>query len=362
MKIIISGGGTGGHIFPAIAIADELRRQRPEVEILFVGAQGKMEMERVPKAGYEIVGLPVVGFQRKLTFKNLLFPFKLINSLWQAVKIIRKFKPDVAVGVGGYASGPILEIAIRLGVKGLIQEQNSYAGVTNKILGKKVNKICVAYDNMGQFFPSEKIVITGNPVRADIGINAIDKSSAIKQLGFDASKKTVLLIGGSLGAASLNAAMDSNLALIKSRPDVQFFWQCGKIYIEKYSKTATAALPNVKIQAFVDDMKVAYAAADVVISRAGALSISELCLVGKPVILVPSPNVSEDHQTKNAMSLVNKNAALLVKDADASTDMIVKTLQLIDIQLLCAEYSKNILNLAKPNAAKDIVAEILNMI
>jgi UDP-N-acetylglucosamine--N-acetylmuramyl-(pentapeptide) pyrophosphoryl-undecaprenol N-acetylglucosamine transferase len=361
MKIIISGGGTGGHIFPAIAIADEIKRQRPDAAILFVGAEGKMEMERVPKAGYEIVGLPVVGFQRKLTFKNLLFPFKLANSLFKAIQVIRKFKPDVVVGVGGYASGPILEMGMRLGVKGVIQEQNSYAGVTNKILGRKVKKVCVAYDGMDAFFPKDKIVLTGNPVRADISAETISAEHAKIDLGFDPNKKLILLIGGSLGAKTLNEAMRAATDLLKQRNDVQLYWQCGKIYIDEFSTSETAALPNVKISAFVDDMKMAYTAADVVISRAGALSISELCLVAKPCIFVPSPNVSEDHQTKNAMALVNKKAAILVKDIDAKTQLLTKTLEILDNEMLSITLSLNIETLGKPDAAKEIVEQILNI-
>jgi UDP-N-acetylglucosamine--N-acetylmuramyl-(pentapeptide) pyrophosphoryl-undecaprenol N-acetylglucosamine transferase len=360
MKIIISGGGTGGHIFPAIAIADEIKRQRPDADILFVGAEGKMEMERVPKAGYKIEGLPVVGFQRKLTTKNLLFPLKLAKSLFKAIQIIRKFKPDVVVGVGGYASGPILEMGMRLGVKGVIQEQNSYAGVTNKILGRKVQKVCVAYEGMEAFFPKEKIVLTGNPVRADISAETISAEHAKIDLGFDPNKKLILLIGGSLGAKTLNEAMRAATDILKNRNDVQLYWQCGKAYIDEFSTSETAALPNVKISAFVDDMKMAYTAADIVISRAGALSISELCLVAKPCIFVPSPNVSEDHQTKNAMALVNKKAAILVKDIDAKEQLLTKTLEILDNEMLSITLSLNIEKLGKPYAAKEIVAEILS--
>ena len=360
MKIIISGGGTGGHIFPAIAIADEIKRQRPDTEILFVGAEGKMEMERVPKAGYEIVGLPVVGFQRKFTLKNLLFPFKLANSLIKAITVIRKFKPDVVVGVGGYASGPILEMGMRLGVKGVIQEQNSYAGVTNKILGRKVHKVCVAYEGMDAFFTKNKIVLTGNPVRADISAVTISPEHAKIDLGFDPNKKLILLIGGSLGAKTLNEAMREATDFLKNRNDVQVFWQCGKIYIDEYSVSETAKLENVKISAFVDDMKMAYTAADIVISRAGALSISELCLVAKPCIFVPSPNVSEDHQTKNAMALVNKEAAVLVKDIDAKSDLLIKTIEILDNSAKMSQLAQNIAKLGKPNAAKEIVAEIFS--
>ena len=300
MKVIISGGGTGGHIFPAVAIADALRQKDPTIEILFVGAEGKMEMERVPKAGYNIVGLPVVGFQRRLTAKNiwnnLFFPFKLIRSLAKARKIIKDFQPDVVVGVGGYASGPILRVAMGMGVPGLIQEQNSYAGVTNKILAQKASKVCVAYDDM-QRFPVDKISNLGNPVRRDVWDNQATAADGRRFYGLDENKPTIVLIGGSLGAKSMNEAMRESASLASQHPDIQILWQCGKLYIDEFSNSETAKLSNVKITAFLERMDLAYAAADVALSRAGALSISELCLIGKPTILVPSPNVSEDHQT-----------------------------------------------------------------
>ncbi len=365
MKIIISGGGTGGHIFPAIAIADALKAQDASTEILFVGAEGKMEMERVPKAGYEIIGLPVAGFQRSFSLenikKNLVFPFKLMKSLLKARKIIKDFKPDAVVGVGGYASGPILKVAMQSGVRGLIQEQNSYAGVTNKLLGKDVEKVCVAYEGMEKFFPNEKIIYTGNPVRRDVWDNKITIKEARNFYGLDENKKTIVLIGGSLGARTMNQAMRENYEKIAQRPDIQILWQCGKLYIEEFSKCETAALPNVKITAFLEKMDMAYAAADVVISRAGALSISELCVIGKAAILVPSPNVSEDHQTKNAMALVNKNAALLVKDVDAKNEMIEKAIALINNEKLIINLSENIKKMGKPNAAEDIAKEIFKL-
>jgi UDP-N-acetylglucosamine--N-acetylmuramyl-(pentapeptide) pyrophosphoryl-undecaprenol N-acetylglucosamine transferase len=366
MKIIISGGGTGGHIFPAIAIADAIKAKDSSAQILFVGAEGKMEMERVPKAGYDIVGLPVAGFQRSLTFenikRNLIFPFKLLKSLMKARRIIKDFQPDVVVGVGGYASGPILKVAMAQGVKGLVQEQNSYAGVTNKLLGKDVKKICVAYEGMEKFFPTEKIIHTGNPVRQDVWDNQHLQSDARAFYSLDKNKKTIVLIGGSLGARTMNQAMRDNLETIAQNPDIQILWQCGKLYIDEFSKSETAQLPNVKITAFLEKMDMAYAAADVVISRAGALSISELCLVGKPAVLIPSPNVSEDHQTKNAMALVNKNAAILVKDVDAKNEMVKTTFSLIKNEELINNLEKNIKLLAKPNAAKDIANEIFKLV
>lgn len=363
MRVIISGGGTGGHIFPAIAIADALKKQVPNVEVLFVGAEGKMEMERVPKAGYHIVGLPVVGFQRKLNLKNLwnnlFFPFKLSRSLAKAKAIVKDFKPDVVVGVGGYASGPILRVAMSRGIAGLIQEQNSYAGVTNKILSKKAAKICVAYDGMERFFPSEKIKNLGNPVRAAVWNHNATKAEALSHYGLSADKKTIVLIGGSLGAKSMNVAMRDAVELAKQNPDIQILWQCGKLYFDEFSTSEIAQLPNVKITTFLERMDLAYTAADVVISRAGALSISELCLVAKPAILVPSANVAEDHQTHNAMALVNKNAAILVKDTDAADKMLAAAIALVNNQAQCQTLSTNISALGKPNADEAIAKEII---
>ncbi len=365
MKIIISGGGTGGHIFPAIAIADAVKAKDPSAQILFVGAEGKMEMERVPKAGYDIIGLPVAGFQRSLSveniLKNLVFPFKLMKSLWKARQIIKNFKPDVVVGVGGYASGPILKVAMAQGVKGLIQEQNSFAGVTNKLLGKDVKKICVAYDNMEKFFPKEKIIYTGNPVRQDVWKHNHTKEVARDFYNLDKNKKTIVLIGGSLGARTMNQALRDNHETIAQNPDIQILWQCGKIYIEEYSKCETAQLPNVKITAFLEKMDMAYTAADVVISRAGALSISEICVIGKAAILVPSPNVAEDHQTQNALALVNKNAAIMVKDIEAKNEMIKTAFDLINNENQIKDLEKNVKLLGKPNAASDIANEIFKL-
>ena len=359
MRILISGGGTGGHVFPAIAIADHIKEIEPETEFLFVGALGKIEMEKVPKAGYPIKGLWISGFHRKLTLRNLMFPIKLISSLIKARGIVRRFKPDVAVGVGGFASGPTLEMATRAGIPALIQEQNSYAGVTNKLLAKKVDKICVAYPEMNRYFPAQKIVLTGNPVRDAILNRTGTKADAIKHFGLDANKSTILLFGGSLGARSMNQAMREQHELLKQNPDVQVIWQCGKLYIEEYKDCATAQLPNVKILEFIDRMDLAYELADVVVARSGALTISELCLVGKPVVLIPSPNVAEDHQTKNARALSDRDAAILVPDKDAKAQIMETPLRLLKDEVQREKLSKNIAGLAKPNAATDIAETVL---
>lgn len=363
MRIIISGGGTGGHIFPALALAKAIKKDNPNSEILFVGAKGKMEMERVPKAGFKIEGLWISGFQRKLTLRNLSFPFKLISSLWKARRILKRFKPEVVVGVGGYASGPTLEMAVRLGIPTLIQEQNSYPGITNRLLGGKVDRICVAFEGLERFFPAEKLVLTGNPVRDDL--RQIDlqegKSAAMDFYGLDPSKKTILIVGGSLGAKSLNEALQNNTSLLKSREDVQVLWQAGKIYEEVCKQSDTAKLQQVTLLAFLERMDLAYAAADVVVGRAGALTISELCLLGKAAILVPSPNVAEDHQTKNCKALVERNAAVLVKDKDA--DSVLKVaMELLDTKGRVEELSKNIYALAIPNATQHIVKEIKSLV
>ncbi len=360
-KVIISGGGTGGHVFPAIAIANALKKLEPTIDILFVGAQGKIEMEKVPKAGFPIEGLWISGFHRKLTLRNLLFPIKLISSLIKANRIIRKFKPDAVVGVGGYASGPTLEVAARRGISCLIQEQNSYAGVTNRLLANKAKTICVAYENMEKTFPKEKLNVTGNPVRQDIWKSNNTLQAAIKHYNFDSSKKTVLIVGGSLGAKSINEAMRNNASNILSSPNLQFLWQAGKLYIDEFSQCDTAKLSNVTITDFIDRMDLAYKMADVVIGRAGALTISELCLVGKPTILIPSPNVAEDHQTHNAMALVEKNAAILVKDKDASNDMITTAVQLLQDKNQQEQLSQNIKQLGKPHADEDIAKAVLRL-
>jgi UDP-N-acetylglucosamine--N-acetylmuramyl-(pentapeptide) pyrophosphoryl-undecaprenol N-acetylglucosamine transferase len=361
MKIIISGGGTGGHIFPAIAIANQIKSIHSNAEILFVGAEGRMEMEKVPQSGYPIIGLNVAGIQRSFStsaiIKNLKFPFKLISSLLQASKIVKDFKPDVVVGVGGYASGPVLWAAQNNGVPTLIQEQNSYAGVTNKLLAKRAKKICVAYDGMEKYFPDDKIIITGNPVRKDILDADLVKLAGCVHFKLNPDKKTILVVGGSLGARTINEAIEKGIEKIK-QSGYQLIWQTGKTY----KVPPEIQQSTFRIQNFIKEMHWAYACADVVISRAGALSISELCLVGKPAILVPSPNVSEDHQTKNAMALVNKKAALLVKDSEAKSLLVDKTLDLLANLVLCNDLKQNIKQLGKPQAAIQIADEVLKLI
>jgi UDP-N-acetylglucosamine--N-acetylmuramyl-(pentapeptide) pyrophosphoryl-undecaprenol N-acetylglucosamine transferase len=361
-KIILSGGGTGGHIFPAVAIANELKKLIPDCKILFVGALGRMEMEKVPKAGYEIIGLPIAGLQRRLTLSNLSFPFKLLSSLIKARGIIKSFSPDIVIGTGGYASGPILRAATNKGIPTLIQEQNSFAGITNKILGAKVNKICVAYEGMEKFFPEEKIVFSGNPVRQDI-VNVQEKrNEALKFFNLDPTKKTVLVIGGSLGARTINLAMADGLDQI-AKNNLQLLWQTGKIYFET-AKERSAAFNSKNIYAFdfIQRMDLAYAAADIVVSRAGASSVSELCNTGKPSILVPSPNVAEDHQTKNAMALVNKHAAILVTDTDAASKLISKTVELANDAARQKELSEKIGKLAIHNSTEIIAKEVLKLL
>lgn len=353
-RVVISGGGTGGHIFPAVAIADEIKRRNPGVDILFVGAIGKMEMDKVPAAGYKIVGLPIAGFQRKLTLSNLFLPFKILNSLRQARKILRSFQPQVVVGVGGYASGPTLQMASQLGIPALVQEQNSFPGKTNKLLAKKVQKICTAYSGLERFFPSEKIVLTGNPVRSEVTQIAGKREDAIAFYGLDPSKKTVLLIGGSLGARTLNEAIMAHYESIAAG-NVQYLWQCGKLYFDSLTERIHVVSPNLVRLQFIERMDLAYAAADIIISRAGAISISELCLVGKPTILVPSPNVAEDHQTKNAMALVQVGAAEMVKDMDANEHLLPVVDSLLKDEERCKLLSQQIIKLSKPNATKDIV-------
>ncbi|MDX1652822.1 MAG: undecaprenyldiphospho-muramoylpentapeptide beta-N-acetylglucosaminyltransferase [Brumimicrobium sp.] len=328
-KVIISGGGTGGHIFPAIAIANRIKKEYPEADILFIGAEGKMEMEKVPAAGYKIVGLWISGFQRRFTLQNLVLPFKLISSMWKARDIIKKFKPDVVIGVGGYASGPTVRIASKIGIPTIIQEQNSFPGKTNKILSRTVTKICVAYEGLERFFPADKIVLTGNPVRRD----AVDidgkKEKSLEEFGLEKNKKTVLVVGGSLGAKTLNESLVTKLQLLQEN-NIQLIWQCGKNQHEELkSLTANVDMNGIVLTAFISDMSKAYAAADVIVSRAGAIAISELCIIGKPLILVPSPNVAEDHQTKNAMNLVKDDAALLIKDHEARASLVPKILDLV---------------------------------
>ena len=356
-KVIISGGGTGGHIFPAIAIANEIKSRNPKADILFVGALGRMEMTKVPEAGYEIIGLPISGLQRKLTFSNFLLPFKILKSLFLARRVIKEFQPELVIGVGGYASGPTLKVASILKVPTLIQEQNSYPGKTNILLSKKASLICTAYEGLSKFFPEDKIRFTGNPVRKDLSERNIDRNEAHQVFGLDPSHKTILILGGSLGAKTLNDAMIGMLDS-KDQNNYQYIWQCGKYYFEALSSMVSEEKhPNINLLAFISRMDAAYAAADLIVSRAGALSVSELCLVGKPVILVPSPNVSEDHQTKNAMSLVNSEAAVLVKDAEAQKELIHKAKELLVNEEQSTKLAKNILSLARPNATSDIVDE-----
>lgn len=361
-RIVISGGGTGGHIFPAIAIANALQNLDPSVQIQFVGAKGKMEMERVPDAGYPIEGLWISGFQRRLTLQNALFPLKVVSSLLKARRILKRFKPHAAVGVGGYASGPTLEMAARLGIPTLIQEQNSYAGVTNRLLANKVNRVCVAYDGMERFFPKEKLVFTGNPIRQNITAIAGKREEALAHFGLSSDKQTVVIVGGSLGARTLNNAMEDSFDRIADHQDVQFVWQVGKLYYEEFRAKQTSQLPNVKLTQFIDRMDLAYAAADVIISRAGAATISELALVQKPAILVPSPNVAEDHQTKNAQALVDKNAAILLPDAQASSQMVLQALQLLQDPARRAALSENVGQLGQRDAAQHIAQEVLALI
>lgn len=361
LRIIISGGGTGGHIFPAVSIANAIKEQHPEAEILFVGAEGRMEMQRVPAAGYEIKGLPVSGFNRKNLLKNVSVLCKLAQSQLKAYKIIKSFKPHAAVGVGGYASGPTLNIAGKLGIPTLIQEQNSYAGVTNKLLAKKAKKICVAYDGMERFFDKKKIILTGNPVRQALVDNKITREEGIEFFKLDPKKKTILIIGGSLGARTINQCIMANLENIKSS-EVQFIWQTGKIYFEQAKQEVDkyVGLP-LFVTDFISSMEHAYAASDLVISRAGAGSISEFCILGKPVILVPSPNVAEDHQTKNALALVDKQAAIFVKDSEAVRKLMEVALCTIEQEETLKNLSTNIKQLAFTNSASVIAEEVYRL-
>ena len=363
LRVIISGGGTGGHIFPAIAIANALKKRRPDTKVLFVGANGRMEMEKVPQAGYDIKGLNIAGFQRGSVIKNLTLPFKLIGSLLSAYNIVKSFGPDVAIGVGGYASGPLLRAASFAGVPTVIQEQNGFAGVTNKLLAKNARVICTAYEGMDKVFPKDKIVLTGNPVRAEIvgmqkSTNDL-KAEGLKYFGLEAGRKTVLIIGGSLGARTLNESVEAAISRIKDG-DVQILWQTGKVYYEN-SKRVGEGVNRLKVMQFIDRMDLAYACADVIISRAGALSISELQLVGKPAILVPSPNVTEDHQTHNAMALVDKGAAIMIKDSEAKLNLIGAAMDLLKNEEQQRLLSANISKMGIPNAAERIVDEILKV-
>ena len=360
-RIIVSGGGTGGHIFPALSIADAIRRKQPNAKILFVGADNRMEMQRVPEAGYEIVGLPIAGFDRKNLLKNFKVLWKIFKSQRMAKKIIKDFAPHAAVGVGGYASGPTLKMAAKMDIPTLIQEQNSYAGVTNKILSKKAKMICVAYEGMERFFPHEKIKITGNPVRKTLLDMRSNRSEAKKAMGLDNDRKCVLIVGGSLGARSINEGVMANIELIRQNSGIQFIWPTGKLYFEEMKeRVAAAGKPeNLIVTDFVSNMANALSAANLVVSRAGAGSISEFALLGKAVILVPSPNVSEDHQTKNAMALVNKNAAIYVADAKVKEELIAKAIETVNDDDKIAGLEESIEKMGKPNAAEEIAEEVL---
>ena len=359
-KVLVSGGGTGGHIFPALSIANALKRRNNNTEILFVGAEGRMEMERVPAAGYEIVGLPVCGFDRRRLWRNIKVLFKLWKSMRRAQKVLRDFQPDIAVGVGGYASGPMLKEAQKKGIPTLLQEQNSYAGVTNKLLAKKANAICVAYEEMERFFPADKIILTGNPVRANILNCELTQQQAKEQLGFDPSRKLVLVVGGSLGARTINDSVAIALDQIIST-EAQVMWQTGKIYAQECSQIAQGK-NGVIATAFISDMNVAYRAADLVVSRAGAGTISELQLLGMPVLLVPSPNVAEDHQRKNAQALVDKNAAVMLLDADCRSKLSHEVIALLDDDARREELSRNIKKMALVDADEKIVDKIYELL
>lgn len=361
-KIIVSGGGTGGHIFPALSIANALRRLDPEVEILFVGAEGKMEMEKVPEAGYRIEGLPVRGLQRKLTWENIKVMINLWKSLKKAKRIVREFKPDAVVGVGGYASGPIGRVAVSAGIPLVLQEQNSYAGVTNRLLAGKAVKVCVAYEGMERFFAKEKIVFTGNPVRKDLLKAKESRAEGLAFYGLDAAKKTILVTGGSLGAGTINKALLKYVDTIAGWTDVQVIWQCGSYYYENLKKELADRLPvHVKLMAFLKRMDLAYACADIVVARAGAGTISELCLLEKTVVLIPSPNVAEDHQTKNAMSLVNHGAAVMLKDAEAEEKLLTVLSGLVNNDMERKVLSENIAKLAIRDSDEIIAGEILKL-
>lgn len=359
LKFILSGGGTGGHIYPAIAIANELKSRFPDCEILFVGARDKMEMQKVPQAGYKIKGLWIAGIQRRLTLDNSLFPIKLLDSLLKSRTIINDFKPNVVIGTGGFASGPLLRVAGFARIPTVIQEQNSFPGITNKWLSKKASKICVAYENLEQFFPKNKIVLTGNPVRQDLIDIKNKKKEAREYFNLAEDKKVLLVLGGSLGARRINQLVAKELVNFTSQ-NVQVIWQCGKLYFEEYQRYNDNE--NVQVLSFIDRMDLVYAAADIVISRAGASSVSELCIVGKPVIFIPSPNVAEDHQTKNAKAIVDKNGALLIKENELDTQFTTTFNNLLNDENLQKSLSENIKKLAKVNATKDIVDEIVKLI
>jgi len=358
-KFIISGGGTGGHIYPAIAIANELKLRFPSCKILFVGAKDKMEMQKVPQAGYTIKGLWISGIQRKSFWRNLILPFKFVYSLLKSQKIIKKFQPDVVIGTGGFASGTVLFMANWMKIPALIQEQNSFPGITNKLLAKKVQTICVAYDNLDKFFPKNKIVFTGNPVRQDVLNQNENKPEALQYFDLQSDKKTLLILGGSLGARRINQLIESEIEFITKR-NIQVIWQSGKLYFEEYQKYDQTE--NVHVRAFIDRMDLAYSCADFIISRAGASSVSELSIVGKPTIFIPSPNVAEDHQTKNARAIADKNAAILIPESELSDKFESVFLRIVSDTQLQKELSQNLKKLAKPNATKEIVNEITKLI
>ncbi|MFD2516494.1 undecaprenyldiphospho-muramoylpentapeptide beta-N-acetylglucosaminyltransferase [Salinimicrobium flavum] len=359
LRVIISGGGTGGHIYPAISIANEIKLRYPSAEILFVGAQDRMEMQKVPEAGYKIEGLWISGLQRRLTAKNLLFPVKLVKSLWKARDIIKKFRPDVVIGTGGFASGPLLQMAHREKIPTVIQEQNSYPGITNKLLAGGANVICTAYPGMERFFPAEKIVLTGNPVRQDLLDVANKREEALAFFGIDPTKKTVLVLGGSLGARMINRLVEENIKEF-GKNDLQLIWQTGSLYYEEYKKYAEKN--NVQTFAFLKRMDMAYAAADIIISRAGAGTVSELCIVGKPVVFIPSPNVAEDHQTKNAMAVAEKDAAVVLSESHLEQGFRSIFFPLVEAEDKMQSLSKNIKKLAKPFATANIVDEVEKLI
>lgn len=358
-RFIISGGGTGGHIYPAIAIANELKLRFPESEILFVGAKDKMEMQKVPQAGYPIEGLWISGIQRKITWSNLMFPIKFVSSLLKSRKIIKRFKPDVVIGTGGFASGAVVKVAQQMGLPTLIQEQNSYPGITNKMLSAQARAICVAYEGLDKFFPKDKIVFTGNPVRQDLLDVNNRRQDALQHFGLDPNKKTLLVLGGSLGARRINQLIKSELDNTLQQ-NIQLIWQCGKLYHDEYQKYNQST--QVQVLPFIDRMDLAYAAADLIISRAGASSVSELSIVGKPTIFIPSPNVAEDHQTKNAQAIADKNGAVLIKESALDEQFASQFLQLVNEDEWSEKLSKNIKKLAKPNATKDIVDQVVGML
>ncbi|WP_310555024.1 undecaprenyldiphospho-muramoylpentapeptide beta-N-acetylglucosaminyltransferase [Flavobacterium sp.] len=363
-KFILSGGGTGGHIYPAVAIANELKSRFPNCEILFVGAQDKMEMQKVPQAGYNIKGLWIAGIQRKLTLQNTMFPLKLASSLIKSFSILKQFKPDVVIGTGGFASGAVLKVASMLGISTVIQEQNSYPGITNKLLSKKANKICVAYENLERFFPKDKMILTGNPVRQDLISVSEKRSEAIDYFKLDENKKTLLILGGSLGSRRINQLIAKEIDWLSSQ-NIQIIWQCGKLYYDEYSKYNSNSQnlnPKTQVLSFIDRMDLVYAAADLVISRSGASSVSELAIVGKPVIFIPSPNVAEDHQTKNAQAIVDKHGAILLKESELDSEFKIVFEALLKDKGKQEDLSKNIKQLALPNATKQIVDEILKLV